>query len=204
MNCPLIRVFCEVLEDNLVLPALAASFSGLHTKLYPVSEAKTATGSNISPRLCLMCHMFALQWASPGIWTDLVLCTDWQKQQKARNFDGHEVREKPCVVNAISADVAFFQLADSCIQVTFEGSWRKNFAVIRKGKAFSLCSTNTREAEQSAMEIPLWVVAFKSFSLFKVRLSASSSMLCYVYKVLINKASCGFDHPWDYGDKTPG
>lgn len=107
MTCPLTWVFCQVLiGDDLVLPALDGSFCGLHTKLYPVSERKTAAGSNIRPSLCLMCHMFALQWAFPGIWTDLVLCADWQKQQKDSNLGGHGVEEKPRVVNTISADFA--------------------------------------------------------------------------------------------------
>lgn len=67
----------------------------------------------------------------------------------------------------------------------------------------SIYSTCCGEAEQSAMEVQLQVVAFKSFSPFRAGLSASSMLRC-VYGVLIRKASCGLDYAWDCDDKTLG
>lgn len=75
-SCPLTWLFCEVLEDSIMLPALAlaGSFSDLQTFI----QFQRAAGSNISPSRCLMCHMFALQGASPGIGTRV------QRQDRAQ------------------------------------------------------------------------------------------------------------------------
>lgn len=115
-SCPLTWLFCEVLEDSIMLPALAlaGSFSDLQTFI----QFQRAAGSNISPSRCLMCHMFALQGASPGIGTRA------QRPDRAQTGKGNRrstfCRERNSMwLNMIFVEVAVFHLADLCIQLNF-------------------------------------------------------------------------------------
>lgn len=144
MSCPFTWLFCEVLEDSMVLPALAGSFSDLHKKLYSVFRGQNGIWIKHKSQSVFdaphVCFARSLSWD----WhqsAETRSCTDWQKQQKDQLLLG----EKPLVVNMIFVEMAVFHLADLCIQLNFWGDLKKGF-VVRKTR-LSFCSTNTREAE---------------------------------------------------------